>query len=231
MPSRLVNCTGADRHYAFSDPGSYKGLVMPPSNHSEWSDLIFALESHLVERYGIDEVSQWHFEVWNEMWGIEFPHPYLELYKASATALKAVSPRLRVGGPSTMLMLNVGDFVSAANAAQIPYDFVSTHLYATDPECVPGDASCFASMIASAREYVRTGAPWAEFLITEYKRGPLSQGGGGPGQRKHCRLHLSPARLCGGRGHVQLEDLHGHLRVPGFVVFLGFLVDFWEQLL
>lgn len=171
MPSRLVNCTGADCHYAFSDPGSYKGLVMPPSNYSEWSDLIFALGTHLVERYGIDEVSQWHFEVWNEMWGIEFPHPYLELYKASATALKAVSPRLRVGGPSTMQTLNVGDFVSAANAAQIPYDFVSTHLYPTDPECVPGDASCFASMIASAREYVRTGAPWAEFLITEYNAG------------------------------------------------------------
>ena len=105
------------------------------------------------------------------MWGFEFPHPYLELYEASATAFKAVSPRLRVGGPSTMQTLNVGDFVSAANAAQIPYDFVSTHLYPTDPECVPGDASCFASLIASAREHVRTGAPWAEFLITEYNAG------------------------------------------------------------
>ena len=26
-------------------------------------------------------------------------------------------------------------------------------------------------MIASAREYVRTGAPWAEFLITKYNAG------------------------------------------------------------
>ena len=42
---------------------------------SEWFNLIQNLASHLVERYGLEEVSSWNFEVWNEMWGIGFPEP------------------------------------------------------------------------------------------------------------------------------------------------------------
>ena len=74
MPSHFVNC-GALRspnatricHYAFNDPGSYKGLAMTPDDFEDWHDLIKALAEHLVERYGLKEVSNWHFEVWNEM--------------------------------------------------------------------------------------------------------------------------------------------------------------------
>eukprot|EP01052_Picozoa_sp_SAG31_P044240 SAG31_NODE_7641_length_1632_cov_3.556425_2_plen_87_part_00 len=36
------------------------------------------------------------------MWGMEYPTAYLPLFNASARALKAVHPTLRVGGPSTM---------------------------------------------------------------------------------------------------------------------------------
>ena len=41
-----------------------KGLNMPPDNFEDWADLIGLLAEHLVQRYGLDEVSQWHFEVW-----------------------------------------------------------------------------------------------------------------------------------------------------------------------
>ena len=32
----------------------------------KWDNLISHFAQHLIERYGIGEVSQWYFEVWNE---------------------------------------------------------------------------------------------------------------------------------------------------------------------
>ena len=47
------------------------------------------LTKHLVERYGIDEVATWYFEVWNEpnidFWaGKPKQETYLELYDHTA---------------------------------------------------------------------------------------------------------------------------------------------------
>src|SRR3954454_18385441 len=44
----------------------YRGNVTPPRDYDRWSALVRALALHLVERYEIDEVRQWYFEVWNE---------------------------------------------------------------------------------------------------------------------------------------------------------------------
>jgi xylan 1,4-beta-xylosidase len=92
---------------------------------------------HLVDRYGIEEVSQWYFEVWNEpnidFWnGIPRKQSYFELYAHTARALKAVSPRLRVGGPATAAAAWVDDFLKYDAANHVPVDFVSSHGYADD---------------------------------------------------------------------------------------------------
>src|ERR1700730_10298600 len=44
----------------------YKPNVSPPKDWGKWDDLIAVFAKHLVDRYGIDEVAQWYFEVWNE---------------------------------------------------------------------------------------------------------------------------------------------------------------------
>src|SRR5215831_2375530 len=44
----------------------YKQNVSPPRDYDRWGDLVEAFTRHLVERYGIDEVATWYFEVWNE---------------------------------------------------------------------------------------------------------------------------------------------------------------------
>jgi xylan 1,4-beta-xylosidase len=171
MPLALARCKPEDCQYSFGNHGAYKGLNMPPQNFTEWEELVGALASHFVDRYGLEEVSTWDFEVWNELWGMDFPHPYMDLYNSSARALKAVSPKLRVGGPATMQVLHVADFVDAVQAAKLPLDFVSTHLYPTDPECPDAsDLDCFKRLIHEARDYVRqhTSVP---FYITEYNAG------------------------------------------------------------
>ena len=65
-----------------------------------------ALAQNLVQHFGANEVATWYFEVWNEpnidFWGgIPRDKSYYELYEHTAKDLKAVNPRLRVGGPST----------------------------------------------------------------------------------------------------------------------------------
>ena len=118
-------------------PFWYKQNVSPPKSWERWDGLITALARHLVERYGVDEVAQWYFEVWNEpnidFWnGIPRQKSYFELYDHTARDLKGVNARLRVGGPSTAAAAWVDDFLKHAAENHVPVDFVSSHAYADD---------------------------------------------------------------------------------------------------
>jgi len=115
----------------------YHPNVSPPRSWEEWDDLMTHFGRHLVERYGEDEVSTWYFEVWNEpnidFWGgIPRQASYFDLYDHTARDLKAVSPRLRVGGPATAAASWVPGFLKHVSDNHVPIDFVSTHGYADD---------------------------------------------------------------------------------------------------
>jgi xylan 1,4-beta-xylosidase len=131
MPKRLA--FNPDALHAFW----YKQNVSPPKSMEGWDDLITHFAKHLVDRYGIDEVATWYFEVWNEpnidFWGgVPRQRSYFQLYDHTARALKQVNPRLRVGGPATAAASWVDDFLKHAAQNQVPVDFVSTHGYADD---------------------------------------------------------------------------------------------------
>ena len=85
----------------------WKANVTPAEDSfGKWHDLVKAFTQHCVDRYGIDEVLTWYFEVWNEPNLYPFfwdgtKSQYFELYKQSAIAVKSVDKRLKVGGPST----------------------------------------------------------------------------------------------------------------------------------
>jgi xylan 1,4-beta-xylosidase len=84
---------------------NYRGNVTPPRDYAQWSTLIHTLVGHWVDRYGIHEVSEWFFEVWNEpnlkaFWtGTQ--RDYFRLYRVTAAAIKTIDPSLKVGGPAT----------------------------------------------------------------------------------------------------------------------------------
>jgi xylan 1,4-beta-xylosidase len=118
-------------------PFWYKQNVSPPKSMERWDALITALAQNLVEHFGADEVASWYFEVWNEpnidFWnGIPRDRSYFDLYAHTARALKAVSPRLRVGGPATAAADWVAPFLAYVNEHKVPIDFVSSHGYADD---------------------------------------------------------------------------------------------------
>jgi xylan 1,4-beta-xylosidase len=115
----------------------YRPIVAPPKDYAKWDAFMRAFAQHLVDRYGIDEVAQWYFEVWNEpnldFWGGRPNEPtYYQLYDETAKALKAVSPRIRVGGPATAQAAWVDRFIAHTASANVPVDFVSTHVYGND---------------------------------------------------------------------------------------------------
>ncbi len=115
----------------------YRQNVSPPKDYSKWDALIDQFTRHLVDRYGIDEVAKWYFEVWNEpnidFWAGEPKQAtYWELYDHTARVVKAVSPRLRVGGPATAQAAWADDFIRHCVENHIPVDFVSSHVYGND---------------------------------------------------------------------------------------------------
>lgn len=118
-------------------PFWYKQNVSPPKSMERWDGLMTAFAKDLVDHFGIEEVSSWYFEVWNEpnidFWnGIPRDKSYFELYEHTARDLKAVSPRLRVGGPATAAADWVTPFLKYVNDHKVPLDFVSSHGYADD---------------------------------------------------------------------------------------------------
>jgi xylan 1,4-beta-xylosidase len=117
----------------------------PPTDMADWRKLVYTTVSELVERYGIDEVRNWHFEVWNEP-NIPFwsgtQAQYFELYRHAVEAVKSVDASLRVGGPATANFTPdkdgnykpewIEDFLAFCHKEKLPVDFVSTHPYPTD---------------------------------------------------------------------------------------------------
>ncbi len=159
----------------------YQPTVSPPKHYARWDALIRAFARHLVQRYGIDEVASWYFEVWNEpnldFWrGTPRQASYFTLYDHTARALKQVNPRLRVGGPATAQAAWVDAFIAHAVAHHVPLDFVSSHVYGNDSaknvfgtdQRIPRDRMVCRAVRKVHREILASARPslpliWSEF--------------------------------------------------------------------
>jgi len=117
---------------------AYNMNVTPPKSYDEWELLVESFTRHLVERYGLDEVRSWYFEVWNEpnlsgFWS-GTQDDYWKLYTASAIAIKKVDEKLRVGGPASSKANWIKEIISYTTKNKVPLDFISTHLYPQDEQ-------------------------------------------------------------------------------------------------
>ena len=162
-------------------PFWYHPNVSPPKDYALWDAMIKAFAQHLIDRYGLDEVAGWKFEVWNEpnldFWGgTPRQATYFELYDHTARALKAVSPRLQVGGPATAQAAWVTPFLAHVHDAGVPVDFVSTHVYANDKapdvlhtqEDVPRDKMVWRAVSMVHDQIARSALPHLPLIFSEY---------------------------------------------------------------
>jgi xylan 1,4-beta-xylosidase len=114
----------------------YRGNITPPTSYEDWGALIRTLAAHLVDRYGLDEVRSWFFEVWNEpnlpfFWS-GTQQEYFRLYRYAALAIKSVDAGIPVGGPSTACNAWIPELRAYCDENDVPLDFCSTHHYPTD---------------------------------------------------------------------------------------------------
>ena len=120
----------------------YKGSTSIPSSYEKWTQLIRKIICHVLERYGIECVKKWYFEVWNEPDLIFFDggmEEYFELYDHTVLAIKSVNQSLRVGGPATSKCAWISEFIKHIETGSrisgfkpLPCDFISTHAYPSD---------------------------------------------------------------------------------------------------
>jgi xylan 1,4-beta-xylosidase len=109
--------------------------TMPPTDLKEWRELVMATVRHVNVERGL-KVRYW--EVWNEpnlpsFWKGSF-QDYTRLYQATAAAIVAVDPTVKVGGPATAGHEGwVPSLIDFAAATGTRLDFVSWHNYHVRP--------------------------------------------------------------------------------------------------
>jgi len=121
----------------------------------------------------VAEVRSWYFEVWNEpnlgFWtGTQAD--YFKLYGYTARALKAVDPKIRVGGPATAQSQWIPEFKGFCQTNSLPLDFISTHEYPTD--ITPLQRGIMKTVITKAKE---EAAPFPVYY-SEFNSGLYSPG-------------------------------------------------------
>jgi len=122
----------------------FTGWAYPPTDYAKWSELVNQWARHAVQRYGVNEVRTWYWEVWNEpdigYWQ-GTPEEFQKLYDFAADGLKRALPDAKVGGPEvtgpngarTQQILK--DFIEhclrgtnkATGKSGAPLDFVTFH--------------------------------------------------------------------------------------------------------
>lgn len=118
----------------------WRGNITPPRSYPEWAELVRATVTHLIDRYGLEQVRSWPIEVWNEpnltaFWAGADQAAYHRLYEITANVIKDVDASLQVGGPAISpgadgWLLRFAEFVTDKS---VPVDFVSRHAYTSGP--------------------------------------------------------------------------------------------------
>jgi xylan 1,4-beta-xylosidase len=161
MPKRLASGAGTF--------GFYGANTTPPKSNEEWAQFVRTFVVHLVERYGLNTVRTWPFEVWNEpdlpFFWTGNQQQYFDLYKATAVAIKSIDQGLQVGGPSTSKAAWIAEFSAFCGQNNAPCDFISTHTYSGDNQATlfgPGvqlpEADVIPETIRRARQKIDASA-------------------------------------------------------------------------
>ncbi len=104
MPVALASGTATVVDWGFN--------ITPPRDYAEWGQLVGAFARHCLDRYGLEEIAQWYFEVWNEP-NIDFwagsQGDYWKLYDVSAAHSRQSVRACGLAGRSPPGRLDLGD--------------------------------------------------------------------------------------------------------------------------
>ncbi len=117
----------------------WKANVSPIKEMKLWVDMLEAFLRHCINRYGINEVESWYFEVWNDLelestFWVGGREKYFSFYKKTADTIKGISKKLKVGGSAIAhegirYDAFLEEFLTYCMRNNSPLDFVSIHIY------------------------------------------------------------------------------------------------------
>jgi xylan 1,4-beta-xylosidase len=116
---------------------STKAHTSPPKDWAQWEAFVRDAVQHAVDRYSLDVVRRWPFEVWNEpnlhgwFWGGDLSD-FNRLWETTYRAIKSVDSSLRVGGPSTGRAEWLEELIDFGQKHDCPPDYLITHIYNND---------------------------------------------------------------------------------------------------
>ncbi|MES1208782.1 MAG: carbohydrate-binding protein, partial [Pseudomonadota bacterium] len=118
-------------------------------NATDYKNFIAAVVQHCVDKFGMADVSQWYWEIWNEpdyagFWNGTMS-AYYTLYDTAVAAITSVIPNAFVGGPATTNQGPITAFLQHCKSAGTRVTFASSHIY-------PGGANTGTS--ADANNFV-----------------------------------------------------------------------------
>lgn len=125
----------------------YKGKLINtsvPTDYKLWEEICYEYTKHIIDRYGIEVVSKWHIQCFNEpdipmffLSDIPFGDvstrikEYCKLYTAFANGILKASDKVCFGGPALAHTLEfLGGFLDYVKENNIRLDFISLHNYA-----------------------------------------------------------------------------------------------------
>ena len=127
----------------------YKGKMWntsPPKDYTLWEEVCYIYTKHIVERYGIERVSEWRISCFNEPdlnWFFMANTPqenieervseYCKLYEGFSKGIERVSNKIVYGGPAwASIVPFLEAFLKYVKENKIRLDFISMHNYGTD---------------------------------------------------------------------------------------------------
>ena len=150
VPDCIAKSTEHKRASAFNAT-RYKGKMWntsPPKDSALWEEVCYQYTKHIVERYGIEQVSKWHLHCFNEpdipsFFMSELPagheeersREYCKMYAAFVSALTRVSEKLTIGGPALANKpLFLDYFLQFVKKNDLRLDYIALHNYGTGPK-------------------------------------------------------------------------------------------------
>jgi alpha-N-arabinofuranosidase len=130
-----INRVGAEVLFRLGESWGSPVTYVAPQDHAAWVQAAVHVAKHYNDGWADGfhlDIEYW--EVWNEPDITQFwtgtRGEYFHLYEATARALKAYDPTLKVGGPSWCCdQTFFKDFLAYCRDHDVPLDFVSWHYY------------------------------------------------------------------------------------------------------
>jgi len=124
-----------------------KHATIPPKDFKKWAEICEHIILHYNEGWADGlHLNIQYWEIWNEpdldpddspnkrTWG-GTKAQFFDMYEIAAKHLKAKFPHLKIGGPALAGNMEWGeDFLKEMHRRDVPIDFFSWHIYATNPE-------------------------------------------------------------------------------------------------